>query len=215
MKILRVCGQFRGRELGAALHGHECINRYAIHPRQIVDAPDWALHDRYDIEGTSDTPGEPSLAQQREMLQKLLADRFGLKFHGEKRELPVYAIQLAKGGPRLKAAAKPYKQPDQESSVHGTQEIVTYTSASMNDFVLGTQFLQLFLDRPLIDQTELTGKYDFAIHYTWDESESSTDPNAPSGLFTAIQEQLGLKLVPSKAPVDVFIIDHLEQPSPN
>jgi uncharacterized protein (TIGR03435 family) len=85
---------------------------YSAHPRQIVDAPDWALHDRFDIEGTTDTPGEPSLRQQQEMLQKLLADRFQLKFHRDQRELSVYSIQIAKGGPKLKPAANPDAEVD-------------------------------------------------------------------------------------------------------
>jgi uncharacterized protein (TIGR03435 family) len=184
---------------------------YSIHPRQIVDAPDSLFHDRYDIEGTTDTPGEPSLRQQQEMLQKLLADRFQLKFHREKRELSVYAIQIAKGGPKLKPAANPDAQPDQEGNGHGTEQTVTYTSADMANFILGEQF---YLDRPLVDQTGLKGRYDFSIRYTYDEVHS-TDPNAPPGLFTAVQEQLGLKIEATKAGVDVFVIDHVEPPSAN
>lgn len=184
---------------------------YSVHGRQIVDAPDWLFHDRWDIDGVTDTPGEPSLRQQQEMLQKLVRDRFGLKFHRDRRELSVFAIQVAKGGPKLKSAKQPDAEPDQEGNGHGTEQTITYTSASMADFIMGEQF---FLDRPLVDQTGLTGKYDFSIRYTYDEAKS-TDPNAPPGLFTAIQEQLGLKLAPAKAAVDVFVIDHVEQPSAN
>ena len=184
---------------------------YSAHPRQIVGAPDWALHDRYDIEGTTDTLGEPSLRQQQEMVQKLLADRFQLKFHRDQRELSVYAIQIAKGGPKLKPAANPDAEPDQEGDGHGTEQTVTYTSASMKDFAFGELF---FFDRPVVDQTGLPGKYDFSIRYTWDEAKS-TDPNAPPGLFTAVQEQLGLKFEPTKASVDVFVIDRVEPPSAN
>ena len=105
---------------------------YSIDKHQIVDAPDWALHDRWDIEGTNDTPGQPNLRQQQEMLQKLLADRFGLKFHHEKRALPVYFIQIAKGGPKLKPPANPDAEADQDASNHGTEQTVTITtSASM------------------------------------------------------------------------------------
>lgn len=186
---------------------------YSIDKHQVVDAPDWATRDRYDIEGTTDTPGEPSLHQQQEMLQKLLADRFGLRFHREKRVLPVYLIQLAKGGPKLTPAAHPELEADQNASTHGssTEVTVTITSTSMQDFILGVQF---FFERPLVDQTGITGKYDITLRYTYDEAKS-TDPNAAPGLFTAIQEQLGLKLDAVKAPVDVFIIDHVERPSPN
>jgi uncharacterized protein (TIGR03435 family) len=184
---------------------------YSMHPRQIVDAPSWVGNAPYDIEGTTDTEGEPNQRQQQEMIQKLLADRFGLKFHHEKRELSVYAIQIAKGGPKLTPAANPDAEPDQEASSHGTEVTVTITSGSMADFILGMQF---FLDRPLVDQTGLTGRYDFKLRYTYDESRAP-DPDAPPGKFTAIQEQLGLKLDAVKATTDVFVIDHVEQPSAN
>jgi uncharacterized protein (TIGR03435 family) len=184
---------------------------YSIYWRQIVDAPDWVFHDRYDIEGKTDTEGEPNLSQQQEMLQKLLADRFGLKFHRDKRELSVYALQIAKGGPKLTAAANPDAQPDQDATGNGTDLTQIYTSSSMGHFILGMQF---FLDRPIVDQTGLTGRYDFKLRYAPDESHA-TDPNAPPGIFTAIQQQLGLKLEATKAQTDVFVIDRAEKPSPN
>jgi uncharacterized protein (TIGR03435 family) len=184
---------------------------YSINKHQVIDLPAWAETPSYDIEGTVDTEGEPSLRQQQEILQKLLADRFQLKFHREKRDISVYAIQIAKGGPRLKPAANPDAQPDQEGNGHGTEMTQTYTSCSIPNFILGMQF---FLDRPIVDQTGLTGLYDFTLRYTYDEAKS-TDPNAPPGLFTAVQEQLGLKFQPAKAPVDVFVIDHAEAPSAN
>jgi uncharacterized protein (TIGR03435 family) len=184
---------------------------YAIHSHQIADAPDWIYHDRFDVEGKTDTEGEPSLRQFQEMLQKLLADRFGLKVHRDKRELSVYAMRLAKGGPKLKPAADLNSDPDQEANSHGTELTQTYTNSSMSDFILGMQF---FLDRPLVDQTGLTGRYDFTFRYNADEAHT-TDPNAPPGIFTAVQEQLGLKFEPVKAPADVFVIDHVERPSAN
>jgi len=184
---------------------------YAVHPKQIVDGPDWVRTDRYDIEGKPDTPGEPSLKQQQEMLRKLLFDRFGLKIKREKRELPVYAIEVAKGGPKLTAAANPNAEPDQDGEGHGTEMTQIYTSATMKDFAMGMNF---FMDRPVVDQTGLTGKYDFRVRYTYDEVRA-TGPNAPPGMFTAIQEQLGLKLQPMKAPIDVLVIDHVERPSEN
>jgi len=184
---------------------------YGIHPKQIADAPDWVLHDRYDIEGKPDVSGEPTLKQQQQMLQKLLTERFGLHFKGEKRELSVYAIQIAKGGPRLKPASNPDAEADQDAEGHGTETTQIYTSARMADFAMGMQF---FMDRPVVDQTGLTGRYDFRLRYTYDEVRE-TDPNAPPGMFTAIQEQLGLKLQPVKAPVDVFVIEHVERPSEN
>jgi uncharacterized protein (TIGR03435 family) len=80
----------------------------------------------------------------------------------------------------------------------------------MSNLILGMQF---FLDRPLVDQTGLDGRYDFTIHYAEDETNAA--PNAPPGIFTAVQEQLGLKFETAKALVDVLVIDHAERPSPN
>jgi uncharacterized protein (TIGR03435 family) len=185
---------------------------YSIDKHQGLDAPDWASRDRYDIEGTTDTPGQPNLRQQQEMLQRLLTDRFGLKFHHDRRELPVYAIQIAKGGPKLTPAAHPDAQPDQDGSGHGTEADLGFTSFSMPDLAMGLQFF--VHDRPIVDRTGLPGSYDFTLRYTYDEAKS-TDPNAPPGLFTALQEQLGLKLDAVKAPIEVFAVDHVERPSAN
>jgi uncharacterized protein (TIGR03435 family) len=184
---------------------------YSIHPRQIVDAPEWALHDRYDIEGKADTAGEPSLSQQQEMLQKLLAERFHLRFHRDKQDLSVYAIRIIKGGPRLNPAAHPDAQADQGANARGTELTQIYTSATISDFILGMQF---FLDRPLVDQTGLAGRYDFKLRYNSDELHAA-DANAAPSIFTAVQEQLGLKLEPVKAPCDVFVIDGVDRPSAN
>ena len=130
---------------------------YAIHPKQIVDGPDWVRTDRYDIEGKPDVAGEPNLKQQQEMLKKLLAERFGLKVRPDKRDLSVYAITVAKGGPKLTATASADAEADQEGEGHGTEMTQIYTSATMKDFAMGMNF---FMDRPVIDETGLTGKYD-------------------------------------------------------
>jgi uncharacterized protein (TIGR03435 family) len=187
------------------------IFAYAIDKHQIANAPGWVDNDDYDIEGTTDTPGEPGLHQMQEMVQKLLADRFQLKFHRNKRELSVYALRIMKGGAKLKPAANPDMEPDQSGNGQGTEQTIAYTSASMADFILGEQF---FMDRPIVDQTGLKGRYDFSIRYTVDEAKT-TDPNAPPGIFTAVQEQVGLKFEPTKASAEVFVIDHVEQPSAN
>ena len=147
------------------------------------------------------------------MVQKLLADRFQLKFHGEKRELSVYAIQLAKGGPKLTPAAHPDAESDQEGQ-RPRHRAVTVIYHQRHHDRTSSSAMQFFFDRPLVDQTGLGGKYDITLRYTHDEA-NATDPNAPPGLFTAAQEQLGLKFEPTKAPVDVFVIDHVEKPSAN
>jgi uncharacterized protein (TIGR03435 family) len=183
---------------------------YSIQAEQIIGGPDWLRQDKYDINGRPDQAGEPNLAQQREMIQKLLADRFGLRLHRETRELPVYAIRVAKGGPKLAPAAHPEGKPLEQSDSHrDANRLHNYESAPISYLITVEQ---LWSDRPLVDQTGLAGKYDFTLRYDADEAHNS-DPNAPPGFFTAVQEQLGLKLEPTKAPVEVFVIDHVERPS--
>lgn len=185
---------------------------YSIDPHQLAGLPAWAESAAFDVEGVTDTPGQPDLHRHQEILQKLLADRFGLKLHRELRPLNVYAIQIAKGGPKLMPAAHPEAQPGQRGVQQGAALCNKMTSASMADFVLDMQFF--VEDRPLVDQTGLAGRYDINLCYTPDETKS-TDPDAPPGLFTAIQDQLGLKFVPIKAPVEVFVVDHIDRPAEN
>lgn len=185
---------------------------YSIHAQQISGGPGWLRQDKYDINGRPDAEGEPSLAQQQEMIQKLLADRFQLKFHREMHGLPVYAIRIAKGGPKLALAADPNEKPIEQSDHPDSATTVhAYSSAPISYLSL---IEQLWSDRPLVDQTGLTGRYDFVLRYSSDEIHNS-DPNAPPGLFTAVQQELGLKFESTRAPVEVFVIDHVERPSEN
>ena len=156
------------------------------------------------------------------MLQKLLVDRFKLSFHHEKRELPVYAITAAKSGPKV---AKTTEGPNDPITFYFKQlGDLTVKNLTMTDFA---QWMQAtVMDRPVVDQTGLPGRYDFTLKWTPDPSQFGQaratgvaspqldDPNTP-GLFTAVQEQLGLKLEAVKAPDDVIVIDHVERLSAN
>jgi uncharacterized protein (TIGR03435 family) len=185
---------------------------YNIQASQIVGAPSWFANDCYDIHGVPDLPGQPSWKQQQHMLQKLLADRFKLTFHREKRELAIYNVTVLKTGPKLTPTkSDPNSLPDQTGNGGNNRQDWAFTNCSMADFA-GS--MQLMLPRPVVDATGLTGKFDF--HLTWTPNPGSTDtPDAPPGLFTAVQEQLGLKLEPTKAPAEVLVIDHVERPSEN
>ena len=185
---------------------------------RIIGGPDWIRQDidQYEIQakiGDSEYAAMQKMApaQQREqvalMEQSLLADRFNLKVHFETREMPVYALVVAKRGPRLTAAKS-----DESSRIstvgngHGGE--MTAVAMTLEQFAL-SPLLTGPAGGPVVDQTGLKGAYDFTLK--WD-SEIGAD--APS-FFTAIQEQLGLQLVASKAPVEVIVIDHIEQPSAN
>jgi len=185
---------------------------YGVHAKQIVDGPAWLETQSFDIVGQADLDGIPNLQQTQEMVQKLLESRLSLKLHREKRDLSIYAIEVAKGGPKLvRSAERPDALPTQSGGGSGGERARKFTNNSMSDFALG---MQSFLDRPVVDETGLTGKYDFVLKWTPDETES-TDPHAAPGIFTAVQEQLGLKLEPTRGPTDVLVIDHVERPSEN
>ena len=182
------------------------------------------------------------------MLQSLLADRFHLKVHIETRELPVYALVVARGGSKLKASTpEPATPPDQDAppSPPGGPDDAPHSPPKGSMFVrmssTGVQanatdstvesLATMLTNQPdiggrqVIDKTGLTGKYDWTLKWTptvgmamrgMDNGakETSGEPDAP-GLFTALEEQLGLKLEPQKAPVEVVVIDHVEPPTAN
>jgi len=185
---------------------------YDIHRDQIIGAPAWFAKDKYDIQGVPDLPGQPSWAQQKKMLQKLLSDRFQLRFHREQRELSVYTVTVLKSGQKIEPTkSETTGLPNQNCNGGNSKMECSFINYSI---ILFAQSMQLVLPRPVIDHTNLTGKYDFNLTWTPDSIPNPT-ADAPPGLFTAVQEQLGLKLEPTKAPAEVLIIDHVERPSNN
>jgi uncharacterized protein (TIGR03435 family) len=183
---------------------------YSLHKTQLIGTPAW-FDDRYDIEGIPDTEGAPTLRQIRQMFQKLLANRFNLKFHREQRDLSIYALTVAKGGPKLTRNTTAREGEPHGSGGGDNQRSFKFSNYTMADFSLELEFLA---NKPVVDQTGLTGGYNFALNWTEDDAPQQ-DPNAPPGLFTAIQEQLGLKLEAKKGPADVLVIDHADRPSSN
>lgn len=193
---------------------------YSLHAKQIVDGLPALSATHFDIDGVPDIDGHPNLQQTRLMFQKLLVFRFKLAFHYESRELPVYAIQLAKGGSKLTPTTR--KAGDSTEFTYTCQAVLTVRNYSVADVAKGMQ--DVFLDKPVVDQSGLPDRYDFNLKWTPDDSQSycpanpagsRSDANSPPGLYTAIQEQLGLKIVSTKAPVKVMVIDHIEAPSQN
>ena len=185
---------------------------YGVHPRQIVGAPAWADTDYYDVNGQPDEPGEPSLDQMRSMYRKLLSDRFQLSCHADKKELPVFVLAVGKNGPKIaRNLSSTSAFPDQ--TIHG-QGNLTERNATMAEFAGMLQ--AAVLDRPVLDQTKLEGRFDFMLRWTPDSAQTRPDDaNAFPDLFTAVQEQLGLKLEATKAMADVIIVDRVEKPSAN
>jgi uncharacterized protein (TIGR03435 family) len=199
---------------------------YDLHEKQIVGGPQWMETDKFDVTGKPDTEGIPNPTQLKMMVQKMLADRFQLSFHREKRELSVYAITIAKGGHKLKPTESTSNLPGYGRSPRGM--MVRNSTITEWAAILGANTLAT-LDRPVVDQTGLGDKrWDFTLNYTPDsvlaaqagagangQAGAASDPDAPPDLFTAFQQQLGLKLEPTKAPVDVIVVDRVEKPTEN
>jgi uncharacterized protein (TIGR03435 family) len=183
---------------------------YAVHNKQIAGGPSW-MSDHFDVDGVPDVIGEPNLKQMQEIVQKMLADRFGMKFHREKRELAIYAITKDKGGVKLEKSKLPGDEgADQTGNGSAEGQMMKFTNNSMDDFALGMQY---FLDKPVVNETGLTEKYDFTLRWNT-KLVPEADSDVP-GLFTAAREQLGLRIEATKGQVDVLVIEELARPTAN
>jgi uncharacterized protein (TIGR03435 family) len=235
---------------------------YNVQDFQVSGAPAWAGTERYDITAKAEdsaenpdadprkfTDAQMKTAQEkmRQRLQTLLADRFQLKVHRDTKELPVYALVVAKGGSKLQEAKVPDTPPPPPGpgrgpgpGTRGMRMSPGHLEAYMAPVSMLVQNLSQQLARTVVDQTGLKGNYDFKLSWTPDPGTGGNpfggpgpsqgpspgplppgvnpppppDPNGPT-LFTAVQEQLGLKLESTKAPVDIIIVDHAEKASEN
>jgi uncharacterized protein (TIGR03435 family) len=195
---------------------------YDLNPKTISGGPPWLSSDHYDILAV--TPGEvqPTHDEQMSMLRSLLSDRFKLTFHREQKDFSIYELQVAKSGPKLKPSAS---GPD-EPAVVGPgvvyppdRVVLPGRNATMTNFVSLLQ--RAILDRPVVDKTGLSGRYDFDLEWAPDETQFSGGlPPASEGsqsppLFEAIQQQLGLKLEATRGSVAALVVDKAERPSAN
>jgi bla regulator protein blaR1 len=203
----------------------------------IKGGPEWIRSEMYEINARAE--GHPSIAMMEgPMLQGLLEDRFKLKIHRETREGPVYELTLAKGGAKLKPFQEgscvqmpwTFPLPELPAGQRYCKAIILMRPPGVNaegstpgEF---SKLLNLFLDRPVIDKTGIAGRFDIQLKFSPNESTpglhgpepegpgAASDPTGPT-IFTAIQEQLGLKLTPAKGPIEFLMIDHVERPSEN
>ncbi|HUK30871.1 MAG TPA: TIGR03435 family protein [Candidatus Acidoferrum sp.] len=220
---------------------------------RLVGAPGWLISERYDVEAKMDRfvvdalqklSLEDRIVVHRQMLQALLADRLKLTIHRETKEVQVYSLVVAKGGPKLQESkpadadpnATPPPAPAPGRGGRGGRGGPSLGMMGRGGPLTGQQVpmamlatvLTTILNHPVLDKTGLTGNYDFTLTWTPDDTQNqgppgafngqpplpAPDPNGPT-IFMAIQEQLGLKLESGKGPVEIIVIDHVEKPSGN
>jgi uncharacterized protein (TIGR03435 family) len=188
---------------------------------QIKGIPDWAASDRYDVEikvnaETADVWNKSTPDQQSKLeepiVRRVLADRCMLRMHRETRELPVYDLVILKGGLKMKES-EPQEPQSYAWNANNLGTAISAHAVTIDDL---TSNLTETAGRLIIDKTGLGDKkFDFELKWSSDSSHPTDPADASPSLFTAFEEQLGLKLLPSKGPVEVVVIDHLEKPSPN
>ena len=205
---------------------------YGIRDFQLTGGPGWIRTERYDIIAKPervDNAAEPADfrdlteaqrktrdEQWRERVRSLLANRFGLVVHKETKEQPIYVLSVAKGGPKLTVVTTPGDRQGM-SGGRGTSQGFAAAISMLATNLAGT------LGRPVVDKTGLNEKYDWVLKWTPDvEATGSSGADTPQPvdspgptIFTALQEQLGLKLESSKGPVENVVIDHVDHPSAN
>jgi uncharacterized protein (TIGR03435 family) len=211
-----VHGRYTGRcvTLWALIYNTYKVRSFQDYPPGL---PSWADKDKFDIEAKADDdttaameklsmPEQANLG--REMLQSLLADRFRLGVHYESKVQPIYELVLAKGGFKL----KPLPADQKPGGMSGRPGEMILHGKSIADLA---HWLSISnpAGRTVVDKTGVTGNYDIDLKWTPDDQQGT--PDAGPTLFTAIEEQLGLKLEPAKGPVDTLVIDHVEKPSEN
>jgi uncharacterized protein (TIGR03435 family) len=184
------------------------IGAYGVGPNQVVGGPDWLDTDRFEIAAKADQPvGDHALMA---MLQSLLAERFKLALHRETRQIHAYVVEVAKSGPKLE------KGDGKGSTTQNGRGLIDAANISMDAFA---QVLSRQMDLPVVNHTNLEGVFNLKLQWTPESVQLSKaaaggTAEGPS-IFTAIQEQLGLRLRAEKAPVEVLVIDHAERPGGN
>lgn len=205
---------------------------FGVNGDQLINAPGWAKSVAYDIEAKVAPDDVPALKnlnreQRSAMMLNILTDRFKLAYHRETRTLPEYALVVARSGSKLEEF-KP--APDENGKPRGNRMMMSGSSLTADgiDMPSFTRLLSQRIGRPIVDKTGLTGRYSFKLEWAnephdgegpggplHDAGPSSAPGDTGPSIFTAVQEQLGLKLDSEKGPVEVIVIDHLEEPAAN
>jgi len=196
---------------------HLVQEAYGVFDKSLLSGgPPWIDRDKFDLEAKFDTAEIPAAnkltyRQRADMLQPLLADRFHLKVHHETKDLPVYNLVVAKDGPKFQQSPPEHRV---ERGVGGGTCLISrkgYQGCGIEALLLTLRYSS---GRTVIDKTGLAGLYDFTLRWAPEDTPADS-ANAGPSVFTAVQEQLGLKLEPSIAPIGILVIDSAEKPSEN
>jgi bla regulator protein BlaR1 len=188
---------------------------YDLPIEQIIGATGWIGQDRYDIDARAASDAPMTQAQAREMLQAVLTERFHAMVHKDTQEMPVYALVVAKNGPKLTPSVAEARNMTMGIAGAVFTGAMQMTASKESMTQLASHFSHKNgVDRIVIDKTGLVGDYDYKLAWDIGFGTSRSDSSVPS-IFEALQQQLGLKLDPQKAAVDVIVIDQLEKPSAN
>jgi uncharacterized protein (TIGR03435 family) len=186
------------------------VEAYGVKPFQFSGGPKWIDEDCWTVRATVEgVTGQLSIVQQAPMLRNLIEDRFQLKLRTETREAPVFELTVAKGGSKLTP------HPGESTAVEMMRTIQGSWNLKNVDLTFLTNRLSRQLGRTVIDKTNLKGRYDLRLEFANEEGGGDPASASRASIFTAIQEQLGLKLSPGKGPVESFVVEHVERPSAN
>ena len=177
----------------------------------IRGGPSWASTDLFDVEAKAENTSVTN-AELRLMLQTLMADRFKLRFHSETKEVPGYAVMVANNGPKLVKS----KEPNGQRSTNVRPGEWTAKNATLAESLLRFLSIGTVVNEPVVDKTGIEGKYDFTLTFAQTPPGATALPDsAGPSFFTALQEQLGLRLEPNKQTIEIIVIDSVERPSEN
>jgi uncharacterized protein (TIGR03435 family) len=178
------------------------LHAYDLQEFQIAGGPQWMNQDRYDVSAKVPDGGDSSVDANRLRLRALTAERFGLQFHRETKQAKILALTIGKGGPKL--------MPHPEGAPGRTSSGLAQISGKGADMKTLARILSARLGQPVVDETGLSGTFDFQLK--WDpDRDKGTGPT----VFTALQEQLGLRLDSEKGPLEVLVVDRAERPTDN
>jgi uncharacterized protein (TIGR03435 family) len=217
-----------GSDLEQATYSHQTVlgliaSAYEVGPERISGGPEWIRSYAFDI--VAKLPPNTPTVRIPVLLKALLGERFGLVVRHETKEAPVYAMVPGKGGPKLKPSPdtsgphssgafssvplKPVAGGAKVGICCGRSELHRVTMATF------AELLAAHTDRPVIDRTGISGIFEISLHWAGDDSPAGPDAGAEPSIYTAVQEQLGIKLDPLRVPLDFLFVQHVDKPSQN